>query len=112
MQSTDNLWYTNGNISGFGRPGLDYQGIFCGLGFVVEAKAPGGSLTRRQQSSLYAVVMAGGYAFVVDGGPETDGYRSLQGWLGGDQLDRGLHGYSWAQLLADRTPDDGTTQEG
>jgi hypothetical protein len=52
--------------NGMGAPGLDYHGIHAGLGFAVEAKAPGKEPTIRQWRTIRAIEKAGGKVFIVD----------------------------------------------
>ena len=53
--------------SGYGKPTLDYLGIFHGLGFAIEAKAFRKDLTTRQEGHRDDIVAAGGKVFVIDG---------------------------------------------
>jgi hypothetical protein len=64
--------------NGLGAPGLDYHGIHRGLGFVIEAKRPGGEPTPRQYQTLEKARYAGGAAFVIDG---PHGLALLEEWL-------------------------------
>jgi hypothetical protein len=53
--------------NGMGTPTVDFDGcIYRGWGFVIEAKAPGGSLTERQEETFQEVRNAGGAAFMID----------------------------------------------
>ena len=52
--------------NGMGAPTLDYVGCSRGRYFVIEAKAPGGSPTLRQQDTMDKVCNALGVAFVID----------------------------------------------
>jgi hypothetical protein len=100
LNRTDQLWYTGGNTTGYGRPGLDYQGIYRGMGFVVEAKTEDGVLSPRQRLTLMSVLAADGRAFVVIGSdPEHPGMASLASWLEGRSiLPPGLYGYPVERL--------------
>lgn len=62
--------------TGFGKPGLDYVGVYKGRGFAIEAKKPGAKPTPRQELTIAAIEAAGGKVFVIDGDTSA-----LQTWL-------------------------------
>lgn len=64
--------------NGMGAPALDYHGIHRGVGFVIEAKAPGKEPTDRQLRTMKAIWAAGGAVFVIDG---DHGLTLLAQWL-------------------------------
>jgi len=63
---------------GFGATTVDFLGCYRGAFFAIEAKAPGGKLTARQEDVLDRVVQAGGTVFVIVG---DDGLDALERWL-------------------------------
>lgn len=62
--------------NGMGGAALDYHGVHQGLGFVIEAKAPGKSPTPRQINTLRACAAAGAACFHIDGD-----VTELSNWL-------------------------------
>ena len=64
--------------NGMGAPALDFHGIYRGIGFCIETKAPGKKPTKRQLHTMETVAAAGGKCFVIDG---EVGYKQLREWL-------------------------------
>lgn len=64
--------------NGMGAPTLDFLGMHKGVGFGIEAKAPGKKPTARQEGTIAAMEKAGGKTFVIDG---EAGYNELENWL-------------------------------
>jgi hypothetical protein len=52
--------------SGYGKSSLDYLGFICGLGFAVEAKAPGQKPKPRQEGIIEDIERGGVPVFVID----------------------------------------------
>jgi hypothetical protein len=52
--------------SGYGKSTIDYLGFICGLGFAVEAKAPGRKPTPRQKGIIEVIEESGVPVFVID----------------------------------------------
>lgn len=80
--------------AGYGKPTLDCIGCHVGCYFAVETKAPGKSLTARQEDTKADIEAAGGIVFVIGerdlkeehGGAYFNGYRysglaELEMWL-------------------------------
>lgn len=64
---------------GYGAPTLDYLGFHCGIGFAIEAKAPGRKPTKRQEAIIKQMKAAGTTVFVIDGKEEE--FEQLDYWL-------------------------------
>jgi len=72
-------WYIMVVPTGMGVKGVcDYIGCYLGRFFAIEAKAPGGKVTKLQQMQMDAIRASGGKAFVVEG---KDGTEELLRWL-------------------------------
>lgn len=65
---------------GFGAPTLDYLGFFCGCGFAIEAKRPGGKPTERQEATIAQIRASGAAVFVVS---DDASLAELELWLTG-----------------------------
>jgi len=76
--SNSGLWYYMPVPGGYGAPVLDYIGAFLGWGFAVEAKAPGGKLTPRQELTSAQMRAAHMRVFVVDGTDGTNGTDTVE----------------------------------
>lgn len=65
----------------YGMPGLDYVGASQGEPFVVETKAPGEKPRPLQEVTLERARLAGVKTFIVDGGPGTPSFDTLDAWI-------------------------------
>jgi len=65
---------------GYGSPCLDCVGCHEGRFFAIETKAPGKSLTKRQQATAYKMRNADAPVFIIDGS-DTDDWNHLEAWL-------------------------------
>ena len=81
LSQAKNVWWFMPVQNGMGKATLDYIGSHYGRAFAIEAKAPGKSLTPRQENTIRDMRKAGVTAFVVDG---TDRHpiEPLMRWLG------------------------------
>lgn len=66
--------------NGMGKPTLDYIGCSHGRYFAIEAKAPGGKPTLRQENTIKEIRAAGGVVFVIDDLSSNDTARLID-WL-------------------------------
>ncbi len=66
--------------NGMGEPALDYHGCFRGFYLGIEAKAPGGKPTPRQQRTMREISEAGGSLFLIDSLNGAD-IAQLVGWM-------------------------------
>jgi hypothetical protein len=64
--------------TGYGGTIVDYVGFCCGLGFAIEAKAPGRKPTVRQKATMEKISEAGAKTFIIDG---PKGVGELDEWL-------------------------------
>jgi hypothetical protein len=64
--------------TGFGEPGLDYEGCLNGLFFAIETKAPGGWLTPRQRRTALAILAGGGKVFIIS---SEEGLEAFKRWV-------------------------------
>ncbi len=74
----DHIWYYMPVPGGYGKSTLDYIGIFLGLGFAIEAKAPGKAPTDRQLGTIEQIQAARGKVFVIN---DDVGLIELDEWL-------------------------------
>lgn len=72
------LWYDMPVPGGFGKSMLDYQGVYMGRPFAIEAKRPGGVPTPRQCQIMETMQAAGIQVFLVDG---PDMLAKVRSWL-------------------------------
>jgi hypothetical protein len=84
--------------NGMGKPALDYHVCHRGMYAAIEAKAPGGKMTRRQCETASDVLNAGGSVFLVDAA-EGPGMWELYAWLANPQ--GGALGMYTAQHMAE-----------
>lgn len=62
------VWFYSPVSNGMGMHGIpDFVGIHKGRSIMIEAKAPGGKPTPRQEITIAAIRSAGGQVFVIDG---------------------------------------------
>lgn len=64
--------------TGYGKPGLDYEGCINGRFFAIEAKAPGEWLTPRQRRTTIEILSGGGAVFCVS---SSAGVQSFKRWV-------------------------------
>jgi len=64
--------------TGYGQPGLDYEGCINGQFFAIEAKAPGEWLTPRQRRTARDMVTGGGKVFIVS---SPEGLEAFVRWV-------------------------------
>jgi hypothetical protein len=64
--------------TGYGKRTLDVLGVFCGVGFAIEAKRPGKDLTVKQAETRDQILAAGGYVFKID---SVEGVEQLRVWM-------------------------------
>lgn len=74
----DYLYYYMSVPFGYGATAVDFLGCYRGRFFAIEAKAPHGALTARQDMVLNQIRLAGGVTFVVVGDAGLD---ALEAWL-------------------------------
>lgn len=74
------LWFHMPVLTGYGTPTLDFIGCHRGQFFAVEAKAPGGHVTLRQQMTIDDMREAGAHVMVID---DATGIAGLKAWLDG-----------------------------
>lgn len=72
------LYYYMVVPSGYGRTTIDYLGCAYGYFFGIEAKAPKGKPTERQEGVLEDIRDAGGKTFVIN---DEHGLSQLESWL-------------------------------
>lgn len=72
------LWYWMPVPFGYGSSVLDFVVCYRGRLAMIEAKAPGKSMTPRQELVAAEVRAAGGVVFEIDG---LEGLKELQAWL-------------------------------
>lgn len=72
------VYYYMSVPTGYGRSTLDYVGFACGLGFAIEAKAPGEKPTARQRAVIEEIEAAGAPVFVIHNHAEL---AILEAWL-------------------------------
>lgn len=65
--------------NGMGKPTVDFQCCYRGRAFLIEAKAPGGKLTVRQEMTFAEFRAAGGATFLMDGSDLS--YTEFRFWL-------------------------------
>jgi hypothetical protein len=65
--------------NGMGEPTLDCNGAVNGVAFSIECKAPGKSMTPRQEQTAIKMRLAGVTVFEVDG--SAAGMSALRMWL-------------------------------
>lgn len=67
VQYPEKLWYYMPVPNAYGGHSLDFIGVYCGMSFAIEAKAPGKNPTPRQQATIIKMQRAGVAVFVIDG---------------------------------------------
>lgn len=65
--------------NGMGEPTVDFVCCLRGRGFLIEAKAPGGKLTMRQEITFQRYQAAGGATFLIDGSEQS--YNEFRLWV-------------------------------
>lgn len=78
LRDARELWYDMPVPGGWGKSSLDFVGCHRGRFFAVETKAPGKSLTPRQELCRDQMREAGGKVFEIDG---PEGLEELRAWL-------------------------------
>ena len=74
----EDVYYHMSVPTGYGRSTLDYLGFCCGLGFAIEAKAPGEKPTARQRAVIEEIEASGAAVFVIKNHQEL---ANLEAWL-------------------------------
>lgn len=78
LDALPKLYYDMPVPGGWGRSSLDFVGCWHGRFFAIEAKAPGKSMTPRQELAAEKMLGAGAIVFEIDG---PDGLAELKSWL-------------------------------
>lgn len=74
----EDLYYEMPVPTGFGKSGLDFECVYRGFAFAIEAKAPGGKPSPTQEVTIERKRRAGCRVFVIDG---PAGLLELRCWL-------------------------------